>query len=95
MHIRTRRARLDRFDNAWFGDAAWDILLETYVAQLAGQPIVTGVLGERAALAPTTVLRWLDRLESYGLVIRERAKGDNKRGYLRLSQDAIEPLKRS
>ena len=90
--IRTRRARLDPFDDEWFGEAAWDILLETYVAQLAGQPIATGVLSDRAVLAPTTVLRWLDRLESYGLVIRERANGDNKRVYLRLSQDAIDRL---
>ena len=90
--IRTRRARFDHFDEEWFGDAAWDILLETYVAQRAGQPVAIGVLSARAGLAPTTVLRWLDRLEINGFVVRERAVGDKKRIYLRLSQDAIDRL---
>jgi hypothetical protein len=64
--LRLRRARADAFGADLFGDIAWDILLQLFVAKLGGRNLK---LPELAIPAPTsTVARWAAVLEERGFV---------------------------
>lgn len=80
-----RRFRETTFEvEGLFGDPAWDILLEIFIAENIGKRLsVTGAC--IGAAAPTTGLRWLRRLETEGLVMREHDGQDRRRIYVRLT----------
>jgi DNA-binding MarR family transcriptional regulator len=63
---------------------AWyDVLLEL---ERAGGKLRIGELGERLVVEPYNVTRLLDRLESEGLLKRERAPGDGRGAFAVLSE---------
>ena len=63
---------------------AWyDVLLEL---DRAGGRLRIGELGERLVVEPYNVTRLLDRLESEGLLKRERAPGDGRGAFAALSE---------
>jgi hypothetical protein len=90
---RDRRSRNAIFGNdALFGEPAWDILLDLFIASKERKlvPVTSACIG--AAVPPTTALRWLQVLESEGLVVRESDKRDARRVFVRLSAQAYEHM---
>jgi len=68
---RNRRSRNALFaDEALFGEPAWDLLLDLFIAAKERKrvPVTSACIG--AAVPTTTALRWLAVLEERGLVLR-------------------------
>jgi hypothetical protein len=86
---RDRRRRNEIFQNeSLFGEPAWDILLDLFIASKERKlvPVTSACIG--AAVPPTTALRWLQVLEKEGLVVRECDTRDARRVFVRLSAEA-------
>ncbi len=87
---RDRRLRGDIFPcPRLFGEPAWDILLDLYIAQREGKTVSVTSACIGAAAPTTTALRYLNRLENLELVRRLGDPGDGRRALLRLSEKAI------
>lgn len=89
-HYRDRRLRAEVFDDpALFGEPAWDLLLDLFIAMREGKrvPVTSACIG--AAVPTTTALRWLALLEERGLIHRENDASDARRVFVRLSDDAF------
>ena len=90
---RDRRRRADIFaDPALFGEPAWDILLDLFIAAKERKrlPVTSACIG--AAVPATTALRWLTVLEEKGLIVRENDSHDARRVFVRLSAEAYEKM---
>jgi len=88
-----RRRRQLTFNNAAiFGEPAWDILLDLYVAQAEDRQISVSSACIGSAAPPTTGLRWLGILQVEGLVLREHDPQDQRRILVRLSPDGIKRM---
>ena len=93
-HVHALRRRRDRlFGSELFSDTAWDLLLHLYVAGSKGETI--GVLDACAGTAApqTTALRWIQRLEDAGMVLREADPSDARRDHVRLSAKAARSMR--
>lgn len=87
-----RRGR-DRFFSAGlFGEPAWDVLLDLYIARCEGRTVSTKSACVGAAVAPSTALRWLQRLEEGKLVRRRRAKGDGRLIMVEITDAAFDQM---
>jgi hypothetical protein len=86
-----RRRNRARFfaDDRLFGEPAWDILLDLFIAGREGKrvPVTSACIG--AAVPTTTALRWLTLLEQRGLVQRDDDPTDARRALVYLTNDAI------
>ncbi len=81
-----RRKRASIFGNPdLFGEPAWDILLDLYIAQGEGKPVSVSSACIGSAAPPTTGLRWLGVLADEGLVVRENDPADHRRVLVRLT----------
>lgn len=89
-----RRMRDMAFDDALFGEPAWDMLLYLYAAQLKGDLVATTSLARASAVPPTTALRWMAQLERIGLIERCAIKRDGRVRVQRLTRRAIDQLER-
>lgn len=90
---RDRRRRADIFaDPALFGEPAWDILLDLFIAAKERKrlPVTSACIG--AAVPATTALRWLTVLEEKGLIVRENDSNDARRVFVRLSTEGYEKM---
>ncbi len=88
-HYRDRRLRAQMFDDsALFGEPAWDLLLDLFIAARERKrvPVTSACIG--AAVPTTTALRWLSILEARGLVLRDDDASDARRIFVRLSPEA-------
>ena len=85
-----RRRRQLAFTNPdIFGEPAWDILLDLYIAQAEGRSISVSSACIGSAAPPTTGLRWLGVLQDEGLVLREHDPQDQRRILVRLSPNGL------
>lgn len=94
-YYRERRLRGEVFaDETLFGEPAWDLLLDLYIAACEGKrtPVTSACIG--AAVPNTTALRWLAILEKRGLIEREADSSDARRYFVRLSLDAQDKMTR-
>lgn len=92
--IRARRMR-DRFFGAGlFEDPAWDMLLDLFAARLEGRQVSVSSLCIAAAVAPTTALRWINKLLAGGLFERAPDPVDRRRAFVALSPSAAEGIER-
>ncbi|MBF9150198.1 MarR family transcriptional regulator [Novosphingobium jiangmenense] len=90
---RDRRRRSNIFgDPTLFGEPAWDILLDLFIAAKERKrlPVTSACIG--AAVPATTALRWLTVLEEKGLIVRENDLSDARRVFVRLSSDGYEKM---
>ena len=90
---RERRHRAEVFnDPSLFGEPAWDILLDLFIAAKERKrlPVTSACIG--AAVPATTALRWLTVLEEKGLILRENDTADARRVFVRLSADGYEKM---
>lgn len=82
-----RRQRTEIFRNsALFGEPAWDMLLDFYIAELKGKALSVTDACIGSAVPATTALRWISILQESGLVAREEDPKDARRVYLHLTQ---------
>lgn len=90
---RERRRRSEIFaDQTLFGEPAWDIMLDLFIAAKERKrlPVTSACIG--AAVPVTTALRWLTVLEDKGLIVRENDAADARRVFVRLSADGYEKM---
>ena len=81
-----RRKRAAIFGNPdLFGEPAWDILLDLYIAAGEGKPVSVSSACIGSAAPATTGLRWLGVLADEGLVVRENDAEDHRRVLVRLT----------
>jgi hypothetical protein len=90
-----RRKRAVIFGNPeLFGEPAWDILLDLYIAQAEGKTVSVSSACIGSAAPPTTGLRWLGVLADEGLVVRENDPEDHRRVLVRLTREGITAMER-
>ena len=92
--IEARRKRERLFALDLFSDPAWDILLELFLGHLEQQRVPTTRLGQAAAVPPTTALRWIEKLEASGWIIRNADPLDGRRVFIELSPRGSEMMER-
>lgn len=90
-HTHARRlTRASIFGNGdIFGEPAWDILLDLYIAHAEKKPVFVSSACIGSAAPPTTGLRWLGVLADMGLVMREHDKEDQRRVLVRLTERGV------
>ncbi|MFC0203372.1 MarR family transcriptional regulator [Novosphingobium soli] len=81
---RRRRTKIFRSDEL-FGEPAWDILLDLFIAAKERRCVSVTSACIGSAVPSTTALRWITILEKQGLLVREADPGDARRVYVKLS----------
>lgn len=90
-----RRKRAAIFSNSeLFGEPAWGILLDLYIAHADGKPVSVSSACIGSAAPPTTGLRWLGVLAEEGLLVRENDADDHRRVLVRLTRAGITAMER-
>lgn len=86
----TRRHRSNIFgDMELFGEPAWDILLDLYIAQVERKTVSVSSACIGSAAPPTTGLRWLGVLAEQDLILREHDPDDQRRVLVRLTEKGM------
>ena len=70
---------------AIFGEPAWEMLLLLYVGESESRRTI-GRLGDLAGISKSTTLRWIDYLDSRGLVRREPHPTDRRAVFVELTR---------
>lgn len=92
--IRARRLRDEVFGlPGLFEDPAWDMLLDLYAADLERRQVSVSSLCIAAAVAPTTALRWINKLIAFGLLERAPDAFDRRRAFVALTPRATGALR--
>ena len=93
-HIyRTRLIRARVFgDDGLFGEPAWDILLDLYLAETDGKQLSVTAACIGSAVPASTALRWIVVLEERGLVARRGDPRDARRIFLHLTDRGRERM---
>lgn len=81
---RRRRTKIFRSEEL-FGEPAWDILLDLFIAAKERRRVSVTSACIGSAVPSTTALRWITILEKQGLLVREADPGDARRVYVKLS----------
>lgn len=82
--LRRFRSNLFKGDDL-FGEPAWDILLDLYIADLQGTKLSITDACIGSAVPNTTALRWIAILQQSGLATRQGDPRDGRRAYLQLT----------
>jgi hypothetical protein len=85
---RRRRSRIFQNDEL-FGEPAWDILLDLYIAHVEKKSVSVSSACIGSAAPPTTGLRWLGVLADQQLVMREHDPEDQRRVLVRLTERGL------
>lgn len=89
----SRRLRARVFSAALlFGEPAWDILLDLFIAELEGKSLSVTAACLGASVPTSTGLRWLAILEDQRLIRRENDPRDARRVFLHLTEDGFERM---
>lgn len=90
-----RRKRAAIFgDPDLFGEPAWDILLDLFIAAGEGKSVSVSSACIGSASPPTTGLRWLGVLTDHGLIARENDPEDNRRVIVKLTPNGLAAMQR-
>lgn len=92
--IRARRLRDRILGEGLFEDPAWDMLLDLFAAHLEHAQVAVSSLCIASAVAPTTALRWITKLDEAGFLVRRPDPFDRRRIFLALSGRGIEAMRR-
>ena len=90
--LRARRLRARHFNQALFGEPAWDILLLLYLTEYSEGRQSIGRLAEMVETPLTTVLRWVAYLERERLVSRSEHPTDRRVVFIMLTDKAREAM---
>ena len=89
LHYKSRRKRDLIFgSNDLFGEPAWDMIVDLYIASEEGMRVSVSSLCIASAGPMTTALRWISILESEGIIFRVADENDARRVFLFLTEDA-------
>lgn len=84
--LMARRLREEILGTELFSDPAWDILLDIYAAEGRGERIQISSLAPMSNVPSSTARRWAHKLETLGLLERDRDERDQRLSYIRLSR---------
>jgi DNA-binding MarR family transcriptional regulator len=88
-HYHYRRKREAVFENPkLFGEPAWDMLVDLFIAGEEGNSISVTSLCIASGAPETTALRWIVVLEQEKLIIRNPDPNDQRRVFLSLTDTA-------
>lgn len=87
-----RALRTSFFDDTFFAEPAWDILLDLYIQQFHGHRTSITSACIAARVPATTALRWIGQLYEAGLVNRRRDKEDCRRWFLELTANGLSKM---
>lgn len=90
--IAARAARRQFFAADLFADPAWDILLELYALHCEQQRTSVSKLCIAVAVPATTALRWIDKLQSEGLLDRAADPLDARRIWVAISPKGMDAM---
>lgn len=88
---RRRRSKIFQSEEL-FGEPAWDILLDLFIATKERRRVSVTSACIGSAVPSTTALRWISILERHGFLNREADPGDARRVYVRLSPRGYEAM---
>jgi len=91
---RLRRRRAQYFEPSLFGEPAWDMLLDLFINKALGRRISTTSLCLAADAPQATGLRYIDLLETKGLVQRRSAPDDRRVTLVDLTQQGYRLMRR-
>ncbi|MBU7580430.1 MAG: MarR family transcriptional regulator [Porphyrobacter sp.] len=83
------RRRCRHLSGEWFGEPAWEMLLELFIQFAGGARVSTKSLVIASGASDTTALRVIDRLEDAGLVERAPSQTDKRVTLLSLTRDGV------
>ena len=86
-HARRERERL--FGSKPFSGAAWDILLDLFIAHGEGRDVTVTSLAKAAVMAESAMLRCVAMLIEGELIVRESPRADARSVVLMLSDQAL------
>lgn len=89
---RARRRRSKFFEASLFAEPAWDMLLDLFVASVRGRQVSVSGLCRAADVSEETGLRWIELLESQGLVRRRSVSEDGHLRLVEMSDDGFEAM---
>jgi DNA-binding MarR family transcriptional regulator len=89
-----RRERHQFFNDDIFGEPAWDILLILYWAEMEQLRLTVSNVCDAACVPQTTALRWINKLELDGTILRAPHPYDGRVFRLSLSEHAVEMMDR-
>lgn len=92
LELRNRQLRVAFFPNSFFGEPAWQMLLELYIAHYQRDQFTVTNLCIASNEPQTTALRWIDILETEGLIYRLTSRTDKRLKFIRITGAAIERL---
>ncbi|MEQ1499493.1 MAG: MarR family transcriptional regulator [Novosphingobium sp.] len=82
---RERRRRSKYFESNLFGEPAWDMMLDLFIAAVAEKRLSITALCYGSGSPPTTALRWIGLLEGHALVTRFADNLDKRRTWVVLT----------
>jgi hypothetical protein len=89
LHFVRRKSRENLFGNSHlFGEPAWDMLVDLFIAAEQQKNISVSSLCVASAAPQTTALRWIAILENLGLVVRTADQTDARRYFISLTKQA-------
>lgn len=80
-----RRSRAGFFPDGIFGEAAWDILLDLFIAKLGGSRVSLKAACIASGVPETTAYRWIDVLIDLDLAQKFPDPADKRRCWLELT----------
>jgi hypothetical protein len=89
-----RRKRERYFPSDVFGEPAWDLLLDLYVANAKGERVNISNACLGASVPVSTGLRWIALLEGAGLLERYPSPDDQRVTYVRPTRAALDAMER-
>jgi DNA-binding MarR family transcriptional regulator len=73
-----------------FGEPAWDMLLYLFIERSEGRPVTVKAACVSSTAPQSTGLRWLNILESEGLVVSSNDTDDHRCRIIKLSDKGFE-----
>ena len=92
--IRNRQLRSKFFDEDFFADPVWDMLLDLTAARAEHKRVSVTSLCIAAGVPPTTALRWINVLVDSGLAERSNDDTDRRRIFVALTDSAADAMAR-
>jgi DNA-binding MarR family transcriptional regulator len=89
-----RRRREKFFQTTNFGEPAWDIMLDLFIAKLRGRMISVSSACIAAAVPPTTALRYIFIMTQLGQIQRLADPNDARKVYVMLSDEMMDAMRR-
>lgn len=83
------RRRTRHLSGEWFGEPAWEMLLELFIQFAGGARVSTKSLAIASGAPDTTALRIMDRLEAAALITRSPSQMDKRVTLVSLTREGV------